>query len=94
VEIADDGPGIEPRHQEAVFGRYKQLQSCALTRSGHGLGLAGARILARCLGGDISVQSRVGSGAAFRLTLPLALDSLHFDPETGRRTQPPKEDPP
>ena len=72
VEISDDGPGIDPDHHEAVFQRYTQVKECTVSpRNGHGLGLAGARILARCLGGDIELESEKGKGATFRLILPL-----------------------
>jgi len=72
VEITDDGPGIDPANHEAVFQRYTQVKECTiLPRNGHGLGLAGARILARCLGGDIQLESEKGKGATFRLVLPL-----------------------
>jgi signal transduction histidine kinase len=72
VEIRDDGPGIDPDHHETVFKRYTQVKECTiLPRNGHGLGLAGARILARCLGGDIELESEKEKGATFRLMLPL-----------------------
>lgn len=76
VEVADDGPGIDPAHHQMVFERYKQVNGCLLSpgtgqsRSGHGLGLAGALIMARCLGGDIELESTAGQGATFRLKLP------------------------
>ncbi len=74
VEVVDDGPGVEKENQELIFERYTRLKACVLlSRTGHGLGLAGARILARHLGGDITVKSGRGAGAAFRLTLPLTL---------------------
>lgn len=74
IEVSDDGPGIEPEHQQAIFRRYTQLeQSPALPRKGHGLGLAGALIMARCLGGNIEVSSMKGQGATFRLMLPVSL---------------------
>jgi two-component system OmpR family sensor kinase len=76
TEITDDGPGIDPGHHELIFRRYAQVNECSIVpRKGHGLGLAGALILARCLGGDIAVKSRKGSGATFRLTLPLRLEA-------------------
>jgi two-component system OmpR family sensor kinase len=74
IEVVDDGPGVERENRELIFERYTRLKACALlSRTGHGLGLAGARILARHLGGDITVQSNRGTGAAFRLTLPVNL---------------------
>jgi signal transduction histidine kinase len=74
LTVRDDGPGIDPDHHDLIFKRYTQLSECTLIeRRGHGLGLAGALILARSLGGDIRVDSRKGEGAAFCLTLPLRL---------------------
>ncbi len=74
IEVIDDGPGVAKENRELIFERYTRLKACALlSRTGHGLGLAGARILARHLGGDITVQSHRGTGAAFCLTLPLNL---------------------
>jgi signal transduction histidine kinase len=74
VEVKDDGPGIEPDHHELIFRRYAQVAECAMVeRKGHGLGLAGALILARSIGGDIQVISRKGHGATFRLLLPTQL---------------------
>ena len=75
VEIADDGPGIDPDYHEMIFRRYAQVKECSIApRNGHGLGLAGARILARCLGGDIELKSKKGKGATFRLRLPLNIE--------------------
>jgi two-component system OmpR family sensor kinase len=72
IEVVDDGPGVEKENQELIFERYSRLKACALlSRTGHGLGLAGARILARHLGGDIIVKNKRDTGAAFCLTLPL-----------------------
>ena len=74
IEVADDGPGIDPEYHQLIFQRYARLKECAITpRDGHGLGLAGARILARCMGGDIQVSSEKGKGTAFRMVLPLAM---------------------
>ncbi len=72
VKIIDDGPGIAPEHHQLVFQRYRQVcQDAVLSRNGHGLGLAGARILARCLGGELTLDSKPGKGAVFKLILPL-----------------------
>lgn len=76
VDVSDDGPGIDPAHHGMVFERYRQVKECTIApRNGHGLGLAGALIMARCLGGDIELESSRGKGATFRLKLPLAFNS-------------------
>jgi signal transduction histidine kinase len=63
---------VEEENRELIFERYSRLKACTLlSRTGHGLGLAGARILARHLGGDIIVKNKRDTGAVFRLTLPL-----------------------
>jgi len=74
VEIVDDGPGIAPEYHETVFDSYTQVNECTLSpRRGHGLGLAGARLLAHSLNGEIELESEKGQGALFRLILPLKL---------------------
>jgi signal transduction histidine kinase len=72
VSVRDDGPGIAPDHHKVVFQRYKRVTAQDdFERPGHGLGLAGALVLARRLGGDISLQSVPDQGATFRLSVPI-----------------------
>jgi two-component system OmpR family sensor kinase len=74
--VSDDGAGIEPEYHEMIFRRYAQVKECSIVpRKGHGLGLAGANILSRCLGGQLKLESEKGKGATFRLILPLKLES-------------------
>ena len=74
IAVTDDGPGIEPEHHEMVFRRYAQVKdSAGVSRKGHGLGLAGANIISRCLGGQLKLDSEIGKGATFRLTMPMKL---------------------
>ena len=76
IAVTDDGPGIEPENHEMVFQRYAQVKECSIVpRKGHGLGLAGANIISRCLGGSLELESEKGRGATFRLLLPLKLES-------------------
>ncbi|HEA66452.1 MAG TPA: HAMP domain-containing histidine kinase [Desulfobacterales bacterium] len=77
LEITDDGPGIKPEHHDTVFKQYTQIQgaSSELQRKGHGLGLAGALILSRCLGGNIQIKSDKEKGTTFCLTLPIRLEN-------------------
>ncbi len=75
IEVSDDGPGVEPEHHKAIFQRYMQVQECSVSpRKGHGIGLAGALILSRCLGGDIEIESEKGIGATFKLVIPISLE--------------------
>jgi len=75
LTVSDDGPGVEPDHHEMIFKRYAQVKECAIVpRKGHGLGLAGALILARCLGGDRKIIKEKGQGAAFCRTLPVRME--------------------
>ena len=76
ITVADDGAGVDPDHHELIFKRYAQVKECSIVpRKGHGLGLAGALILAQCLGGDIKIVSEKGQGAAFCLTLPVKMEA-------------------
>ncbi len=80
ISLADDGPGVDPKHHQLIFKRYAQVNECAaVDRKGHGLGLAGALVLARCLGGEITIDSQRGRGATFRFTLPLVLEAAGPD---------------
>jgi len=84
IEVTDDGPGIDPKHHKLVFRQYVQVTdaSMKLSRKGHGLGLAGALIMARSLDGDIRLKSDKGQGATFSLRLPITFNPKRID--TGR----------
>jgi len=74
LDVADDGPGIEPEHHQSIFKRYiKAGNDSGGSRKGHGIGLAGALVLAKCLGGDIAIESRKGKGATFKLKFPISM---------------------
>jgi signal transduction histidine kinase len=73
IHVTDSGIGIPPEHAEAIFQPFVQVRG-GLTRTteGAGLGLPISRDLARGMGGDLTVQSMVGQGSTFTLTLPRA----------------------
>jgi PAS domain S-box-containing protein len=73
IVVEDDGPGIPPEKHEAIFAPFVQLgRSLTSGHEGAGLGLAISRDLARAMKGDIAVESSLGKGARFVLTLPSA----------------------
>ena len=71
--VADNGRGIDPRDHARVFDLFRR--SGAQDKPGEGIGLATVRALVFRLGGTISVESNLGQGATFTLSLPLTLES-------------------
>jgi PAS domain S-box-containing protein len=69
--VADEGLGIAEADHDKVFQKFTQL-SAGSTKAygGAGMGLALARQLARAMGGDVTLSSRLGEGAVFTLVLP------------------------
>ncbi|GHJ59781.1 two-component sensor histidine kinase [Nocardioides sp. OK12] len=71
VEVADEGPGMDPDHAARVFERfYRADESRNRNDGGSGLGLAIASSLVQAHGGSISVDTAPGRGARFRVDLP------------------------
>jgi signal transduction histidine kinase len=70
ISVKDTGVGMSPETLPSLFKDFSQLEPD--TFEGSGLGLAVSRRLARLLGGDISVESRLGRGSEFTLRLPAA----------------------
>ncbi|WP_374146942.1 ATP-binding protein [Sphingomonas sp. 28-63-12] len=68
LTIADNGRGIDPRDHQRIFDLFRR--SGVQDQPGEGIGLAHVRALAYRLGGRIDVESILGEGATFRLTLP------------------------
>jgi signal transduction histidine kinase len=66
--VRDSGRGIEAERIANIFDRFN-----ASSESSTGMGLALVRRLVESLGGQIAVESRVGSGTTFRFTLPVAV---------------------
>jgi signal transduction histidine kinase len=71
ISVADNGNGIPDDKLDAIFEPFVQVgRDFASEQSGTGLGLAISRDLARRMNGDLTVQSTLGEGSVFSLTLP------------------------
>ncbi len=72
--VADNGRGIDEKDRGRVFELFRR--SGRQDRPGEGIGLAHVRALVRRMGGVISLESRLGEGSTFKVTLPLRLPTL------------------
>ncbi len=70
VTVQDRGPGISPADQDRVFERFERAVPI-VHFGGFGIGLWTARQIATAHGGRIEVESELGAGACFKLSLPL-----------------------
>jgi two-component system, OmpR family, sensor kinase len=71
IEVIDEGPGIDPELLPHIFERFVTGDR---RKSGLGLGLYLAKRIATLHRGDLTVESKPGSGARFTLTLPCYRD--------------------
>lgn len=68
--VADLGPGIPFDEEDRIFEPYYRTKNTAGKSPGHGLGLHAARVLAKAMGGDVTLENNPGHGCAFRVSLP------------------------
>jgi signal transduction histidine kinase len=69
--IRDNGPGIEPRFHERIWGVFQTLQSRDKVE-GTGIGLSVVKKIVETRGGSVSIRSEPGEGATFLFTWPAA----------------------
>lgn len=67
ISVTDTGIGINPENKEKIFERFVKLDR---DTQGAGLGLSISRLIARLLGGDVTLDTSYMDGARFKLILP------------------------
>lgn len=76
LSISDTGPGIPETWQHVIFDEFRQVDgTSARKHGGAGLGLSIVQKLCLLMGGSIRLESKVGEGSMFIVTLPLYTQS-------------------
>ena len=76
IAVSDTGIGIPPEAQSRVFERFYRVdKGRARKNGGTGLGLAIVKHIVQLYGGTVTLESAVGKGSTFTVTLPLAKDN-------------------
>lgn len=72
LKVRDSGIGIDQSAHETIFEGFAQANSAIHQQfGGTGLGLPISRELARLMGGDLTVESQLGEGSVFTLSIPI-----------------------
>ncbi len=72
LSVVDSGPGIAPADQARIFDEFQQVDDTSTRKKGGtGLGLSISRRIVELHGGRISVESEVGSGSTFKVSVPI-----------------------
>jgi PAS domain S-box-containing protein len=70
VEVSDTGPGIAPDEIPLLFQKYRRTNA-SRNQEGTGLGLFIVKTMVEAHGGQVEVESQLGSGSCFRVILPI-----------------------
>lgn len=77
LQVADNGIGISQDEQESIFERFYQTDNSNIRKAeGTGIGLAFVKEIVQMAKGSIEVESKLGEGATFKITLPIIFEGL------------------
>jgi signal transduction histidine kinase len=72
LSVVDTGFGIAPEDQAKIFEEFQQVDNTSTRKKGGtGLGLSISRKIVELHGGHITVESEVGKGSIFKVTIPI-----------------------
>ena len=72
LSVVDSGFGIAPEDQAKIFEEFQQVDNTSTRKKGGtGLGLSISRRIVELHGGRITVESEVGKGSTFKVTVPI-----------------------
>jgi hypothetical protein len=74
IQVCDQGYGIPLQHQARIFERFYRVdESRSHASGGCGLGLSIVKTLIESMGGSVNVQSKLGEGSTFTISLPVTI---------------------
>lgn len=74
LSVKDTGIGIDKTHQKNIFRAFTQGENAKSNKqNGFGLGLTISKKISQLLGGDLKLDSELGKGSTFTLTVPVTL---------------------
>lgn len=77
LRVTDTGRGIPAEQLEKIFERFYQVNEDGNQNAGTGIGLALSKELTEFLGGHLTLESKIGEGSRFTLTLPIGITSQY-----------------
>lgn len=76
IEVSDTGIGISPTWHDLIFEEFRRVEMDSVRRTGGaGLGLSIVQRLANLMGGGVTVESEIGMGSTFTISLPITMKS-------------------
>jgi signal transduction histidine kinase len=85
--VQDSGVGMTKKQVKKLFSNFtKIMDNRELNKDGVGLGLTISKNLAQAFGGDLLVESKIGAGSFFILSLPFSKQPMINPPQTVKST--------